>query len=144
LGLAVALFDKGGKLATEGAEGSFKAISAQEAQKDIYRAVAARRKINPRITVCLTLSPVPLNRSFWSSSPVVADCVSKSTLRVAIDQFVAANPKNNFYWPAFEIVRWLGAHRPGHYAADDGLQRHVSKDVVHVATKLFIESFFQR
>lgn len=142
LGLAVAALDKRGKIAVN-TEGEFKAISADEAQRDIAKSVFALRAINPRITVVLTLSPVPLNRSFWSDAPVVADCVSKSTLRVAIDQYLKTKPTNVHYWPAFEIVRWLGSHRPGHYAADDGLERHVSKDVVNVVTSLFIENFFR-
>lgn len=140
-GLAVAPLTAQGTLAIN-APGELKAISAAAAEADIAGAVQALKAINPDIHAFLTLSPVPLNRSFWSSAPVVADCVSKSTLRVALDQFLQTAPANVHYWPAFEIVRWLGAHRAGHYAADDGLQRHVSRNVVDVATGLFIESFF--
>jgi hypothetical protein len=40
-----------------------------------------------------------------------ADCLSKATLRVAVDQLVTSTPYC-LYWPAFEIVRWLGSYIP--------------------------------
>jgi hypothetical protein len=141
-GLAVAVLDASGKIAF-GTSGTFHPISAREATSDIRGAVHSLRRINPQINIFLTLSPVPINRSFWSPSAVAADCVSKSTLRVAIEEFLREKMPNVYYWPAFEIVRWLGAHRPNHYGADDGLQRHVSKDVVKVATELFVKSFIE-
>jgi len=98
------------------------------------------RHVNRSCEIVLTVSPVPLNRSITNEAPVVADARSKSLLRSVAQTFI--DSKKARYWPAFEIVRWLGAHRPGHYGADDGLQRHVSRNVVDVVTELFVESFF--
>ena len=61
----------------------------------------------PRIV--LTVSPVPLSGTTEFGSAVVADCVSKSTLRVACHEVASAQTTPDvIYWPSFEIVRWLG------------------------------------
>ena len=96
-------------------------------------------KINPGLTIVVTLSPMPLARTFDFDSAIVADCVSKSTLRAAIHETIAAYPgKKPTYFPAFEIVRWVGAHA-GNAFGDDGLPRHVSKEYV----KQIIASFLK-
>jgi hypothetical protein len=96
----------------------------------------------PRIV--LTVSPVPLTGTTEMGSAVIADCVSKSTLRVACHE-VVSQPENQdvLYWPSFEIVRWLGPHfGPEHplvYGADDDNTRHVSAWVVAMIIDLFLE-----
>jgi hypothetical protein len=98
----------------------------------------------PRII--LTVSPVPLSGTLEFHSAVVADCVSKSTLRVACHE-VTSQPggADVLYWPSFEIVRWLGAHfgpdQPHVYGADDGNTRHVSEWVVSLIIDLFLERY---
>lgn len=143
LGVGAAAFDKKGKILSHGEDEQWRALRYNEVATSISKAVKLLQAINPKIVVFLTLSPVPLNHSFWSDSVVVADCESKSTIRAALTEYFRDPPKNVHYWPAFEIVRWLGVHRPGHYGADDGLLRHVSKDVVKVVVDLFIESWFK-
>lgn len=64
-------------------------------------------KMNPNLRIVLTLSPVPLKVSFEHNSPIVADCLSKSTLRVAAEEVVQKYDGRVLYWPSFEIVRWL-------------------------------------
>ena len=96
--------------------------------------------INPRIDIVLTLSPVPLARSMEFESAIVADCVSKSTLRAAIHETLAEYPgKKPFYFPSFEIVRWVGAHAGNAYG-DDGLPRHVSRHYVQQIVQSFLAS----
>jgi len=97
-------------------------------------------RINPGIEIVLTLSPVPLARTFEFDSAIVADCVSKCTLRAAIHEAILAYPgRKPAYFPAFEIVRWVGAHAANAYG-DDGLPRHVSKEYV----RHIIASFLKR
>ncbi len=121
--------------------GTWRPLEVEEAERDLRLTMECLWRMNPQAFVVLTLSPVPLNRASWNSSGVVADCVSKSTLRVAIDRYLRSNPGAVVYWPAFEIVRWLGAHIPGHFGGDDALQRHVTLSVVDTVTELFIESY---
>ena len=92
----------------------------------------------------LTVSPVPIGGTTERPSAVVADCVSKSTLRVAADQ-ICSDPGGHqvVYWPSFEIVRWLGPHfgsaHPQVFGADDGNSRHVSAWIIKLIIDMFLE-----
>lgn len=103
--------------------------------------------------IVMTLSPVPLNATFGSDrSCLEADCVSKSTLRIALDALMRDNLPGLHYWPSFEIVRWLGAQlgRPMFQgvSADAGPgerfddTRHVAADVIACIIEKFIEKYF--
>lgn len=100
--------------------------------------VSQIRKINPQIEIFLTLSPAPLNATNEYPSIFEADCVSKSTLRLAIDQIVTQNPEIS-YWPSFEIVRWLGSHLQPVYGSDDNHPRHVSNWLVDKIVAKFVD-----
>lgn len=142
LGVATVAYGKAGQLFMGDSTDRWRAMTMAEVKSNIEDMISTLQTLNPDIQIFLTLSPVPLNRTPWHASSVIADCVSKSTIRIAIEEVLQNQPHNVYYWPAFEIVRWLGAHRPGHYGADDGLLRHVSNDIVNVITSLFIERFF--
>lgn len=92
--------------------------------------------------VVFTLSPVALAGTTEFYSAVIADCLSKSTLRLACQEVIEARPQI-IYWPSFEIVRWLGVHytRPDApvFGAEDGNTRHVSNWLVQLIVQLFIE-----
>jgi tetratricopeptide (TPR) repeat protein len=96
--------------------------------------------VNPHLKFVITLSPVPLKASFEFESAMFADCLSKSTLRVVAHEFIKTHG-TVLYWPSFEIVKWLGAHVGPFYGTDDGASWHISEDLVHVITDLFIEHF---
>ena len=106
---------------------------------------AIRRLAGKDVTIVLTLSPVPMGGTSEFDSAVIADCLSKSTLRVACHEAIAARADERLiYWPSFEIVRWLGPHFgqdiPPVYGADDGNTRHVSTWIVDLIISLFLES----
>jgi hypothetical protein len=75
-------------------------------------------------------------------SSIEADCLSKSTLRVAADQIVGTTP-GCIYSPSFEIVRWLGAYIPGMYGAEDGTPHHVSESIVQMIMGLFSKFYLR-
>jgi hypothetical protein len=50
-------------------------------------------------------------------------------------------PADVFYWPSFEIVRWLAPHVSPAYGADDGLSRHVNRALVDLIVKLFLKHY---
>jgi hypothetical protein len=114
---------------------------------DNIRAIiaAVQRMAGRKAKVVLTVSPVPLAGTTEFSSAVIADCISKSTLRLACQQVLEGRPEGVFYWPSFEIVRWLGPHfgsaQPDVYGASDGNTRHVSTWLVDVIVDLFLEHF---
>lgn len=112
---------------------------ARDALLHVFKMV---REINPALKIVLTLSPVPLARTFEFHSAIVADALSKGSLRAAIHEALTAYAGDNppFYFPSFEIVRWVGAHR-GEAFGDDGLPRHVSKHYVEAIIRAFIRNY---
>ena len=93
----------------------------------------------PHSRKTITVSPVPLAATAELPSVVLADCVSKSTLRAAVHE-VLRDRTDVLYFPAFEIVRWLSPYgTPDVFGASDANSRHVSDWVVS-----FIVSEFGR
>jgi len=113
--------------------------------ENIGRVISSIRRLaraNPKIV--LTVSPVPIGGTTEFDSAIIADCISKSTLRVACHE-VCSQPVDQdvVYWPSFEIVRWLGPHfgagNPPVYGAEDGNTRHVSNWIIEMIIDLFLE-----
>ncbi|OQA34720.1 MAG: GSCFA family protein [Betaproteobacteria bacterium ADurb.Bin341] len=123
------------------AENEFRTTSVAENVQNIEDIVDSVRKLSPGATIFFTVSPVPLAATFEYSSAILADCVSKSTLRVAIDEVCRSNRKGIYYWPSFEIVRWLGIYEGGAYGAEDGTSRHVSEHYIDVIMEAFIAHY---
>jgi hypothetical protein len=78
------------------------------------------------------------------ASAVLADCVSKSSLRAALHEVLAGGTHAGVhYWPSFEIVRWLGGHAGfAVYGADDANSRHVNEAVVRLIVERFLRHVF--
>jgi len=94
--------------------------------------------------VIFTLSPVPLNATFTNRPTMISDCVSKSILRVALDQFFNENQYNGiYYWPSFEMVRWVGAHTYIPTLYEDETTRHVNNNIVKIIIDNFVKKFFR-
>lgn len=119
----------------------FRTTSTDENRANILHIIAAIRGINPRANIVLTVSPVPLNATFEMESAVVADCVSKATLRVAVEDVLRQGVPGVRYFPSFEIVRWLSAYLPGMYGEDDGSTVHVSERVVDAIVRAFLDAY---
>jgi tetratricopeptide (TPR) repeat protein len=116
----------------------FRTTTVRENVDNILHIIGQLRRINPSCTIVITLSPVPLTATFEYESAIEADCVSKSTLRVAVDEVLRTNVKRLIYWPSFEIVRWLGCYVPGMYGAEDGSTIHISESAIYLIVDLFI------
>ena len=113
--------------------------TVEENKAVIAEVLELLRTINPGARLYVSVSPVPLAGTAELANAIVADCVSKATLRAALHEVLqgCACPDVH-YWPSFEIVRWLGAHStPPVFGADDNASRHVSEWVV----KLIVERF---
>jgi hypothetical protein len=121
----------------------FRLSSVEENERNVIRIVELVRQVNPDVPIVLTLSPVPLAATFREISCMTADCVSKSTLRVALDRVLSRRSPGVYYWPSFEIVRWLGAHVPWQaYGVDDDVTTHTSRYLVAQIMDAFVESFY--
>lgn len=121
----------------------FRTTSVSENVGNVLHLLSYIHRLNPGVKVVVTESPVPLHMTFEFRSAVAADCLSKSTLRVAAHEIVHnSGLKNIYYWPSFEIFRWLGSHLAMPvYGVDDGAAWHVSEDMVNLTMNCFIEAF---
>lgn len=125
---------------------AMRTTTVEENAENIRWLIEAVRRIAGRpVKVVLTVSPVPLSGTTEFGSAVIADCISKSTLRLACQEVLNGRPEGVFYWPSFEIVRWLGPHigsaHPDVYGASDGNTRHVSEWLVDIIVDQFLEHF---
>ena len=111
-----------------------------ETARVVAEMLALLRSLNPAARVFVTVSPVPLMGTAELASALLADCVSKSSLRAAIHEVLAGGGfADMHYWPSFEIVRWLGGHADfAAYGADDGNSRHVSDWIVRLIVERFM------
>ncbi|MBI1195547.1 MAG: hypothetical protein GC138_06860 [Gammaproteobacteria bacterium] len=119
----------------------YRNTGVQENVANIRYIINSIREINRNIHFVASVSPVPLNATFGEASAFQADCLSKSTLRVAVNEVIQAEKEGVTYWPAFEAIRWLGAYLGPMYGQEDGSTGHVSEEVVGVMTSLFVEKF---
>lgn len=120
----------------------FRTTTVQENVDAIQKIIETARWFCPDAWFVLTVSPVPLKATFEMPSAVMADCVSKSTLRVAAHEVLEKGMDRVIYWPSFEMVRWLvSGHIAPAFGVDDGSSFHVSQRLVDTIIELFIETF---
>ncbi len=118
----------------------FRNTSVKENEDNILEIINSIRLINKKAPIFLTISPVPLNTSFEMESAVVADCLSKCTLRIAVNEVLNNRTDNVFYFPSFEVVRWLYPHIGSPFGGDDGATAHVNQSLVRDIIRSFVES----
>lgn len=118
-------------------------LSVDEILNYIRSTVSGLQALRPGLPVFLTLSPIPLMNSLLHPSVIAQDCISKSRIRVALDDLMDEAIPGVYYWPSFEIVRWLGGHVGPFFGAGGVDQRHVAPEILDLITGLFIESFFE-
>jgi len=125
-----------------GEQYEYRTTTVQENVDNVLYLIDFVRRLAPNAKIVITVSPVPLLASFEFESCVVADCLSKSTMRLVAHQVVnQSNLKNIIYWPSFEVFRWGGSNASNFYAADDGAAWHVSEDKVNATISAFIDMF---
>jgi len=90
--------------------------------------------MNPDAHVVVTVSPVPLERTFSGKDIVIASVEGKSILRAAAAEFSDAYT-NVTYFPAYELVTMMGEEA---YQGCD--LRHVNDHVVQMIMKAFMET----
>ncbi|WP_166418602.1 GSCFA domain-containing protein [Cochlodiniinecator piscidefendens] len=82
-------------------------VSTVDENKENLRAIYHLiRKHRPDAKIMFTLSPIPLIATFRDNSCLTSNSVSKSVLRVAIDETVREFEDEGYlhYWPSFEII----------------------------------------
>ena len=121
----------------------FRITTVEENRENILATVDLLRAANPTAPIIVSLSPVPLEATFRGMSCMTADAVSKSVLRVALDLVMSEKRPNVWYWPGFEMIRWVGAHASWPtYGFHDDRARHVTRWAVQRIIQAFGETFY--
>jgi hypothetical protein len=118
----------------------FRTTSVDENYLNLCKLTSIIREYNPNCKFVFSLSPVPLAATLEKRSIMEADCLSKATLRLAVEQLIR-DTQDCLYWPAFEMVRWLGAYIPRMYGEEDESPFHVSERVVRTIIRLFLQTY---
>ena len=119
----------------EAREAYFMQLSVEENVRYLEQAYTVLRKLNPRIKLLVTLSPVPSLATFYDENVVVRSLLNKSILRVAIARFQQVRVGEVFYFPSYEIVQmWRG----NPYLSDN---RHVKPKVIDRIMKVFFNTY---
>jgi hypothetical protein len=113
-----------------------KNYSVAEIEADFDELLAFLNKINPRMRVILTVSPVPLIATFEDEHVLTATTYSKAVLRVAAGELANRHP-HVAYFPSFEII--TGAFNRGRYFAED--LREVTMEGVGHVMKTFMRHY---
>ena len=107
----------------------------QDCQKDLNKIHRLLKQHNSKAKIIITVSPVPLFATFrMDVDAVIANSLSKSTLRVAAEYF-SQHHENVYYFPSFEIVT-QGIPNP--YEKDN---RHVTEDTINKVMEVFESQF---
>ena len=81
----------------------FANYGVEETTADLTASLTMLRKVNPKVKILLTVSPVPLNATATDRHVFVATTYSKAVLRVAAETVSSAFDLCD-YFPSFEII----------------------------------------
>jgi hypothetical protein len=121
----------------------FRLTTVEENVANLRQTIGLVRQVNPSAPIVLTLSPVPLLATHRPLSCLTADCVSKSVLRVALDQVMADQAADVYNWPSFEIVKWMGATVPWSAYGENGSSRDVNRRLIGPIIDAFVEAYYR-
>ncbi len=115
----------------------FRLMGAEENARNLKRVYEIIRTHRPEARIIVTLSPVPLAATFRPISCITANCVSKASLRVAIDELMReySDDARLHYFPSYEIVT---AFLPDPMRDD---LRHPTSETIDLIMKAFQRNF---
>ncbi len=104
-----------------------RATEVPENFEAIVDVIEGLRRLNPFTKVIATLSPVPLHRAISDYPVIVADTISKATLRCALHNVTMLGLKDVYYFPAYEILRGFASMADVIWFEDNQLS-HIRKE----------------
>ena len=114
----------------------FRQTTVSENASNIKRIIELIQEKRPEAKIIFTLSPIPLMATFRPIPCLIANSVSKGTLRCALDEVLRnANYPNVFYFPSYELVLSNGSNP---YQDDN---RHVKPGIIQGVMRIF-ERYF--
>lgn len=117
-------------------ETRFHASSLGDNIENLERTIAILEEINPGCKIVMTVSPVPLSRTFSGEDVFTANFHSKAILLAAARE-VCSRHAHCHYFPSFEFTNLIGKDA---YLEKDG--RHVKAEVVRQIMSAFIKATF--
>ena len=115
----------------------FRVSNVDENTKNLENIYSVIKKHLPNAKIIFTLSPIPLVATFRNQSCITANSISKSILRVALDNVVTKYNQNKdlFYFPSYEIVNqvFVDPFKPDN--------RHLKDEHVNKIMELFEKNF---
>ena len=115
----------------------FRNLTFPEVHADLEALIQGLLRVNPALSVILTVSPVPLVATHTDKNVLVASSYSKSVLRAVCGE-IESRYDNVQYFPSFEIVSHAASF--GQYLASD-LREVTERGVAHVMS-CFFSTFF--
>lgn len=125
----------------------FRVSTVQENKENIKYVYDIILANNNKTRILFTVSPISLVATFRPVSCITANVISKSILRVALDEFCREEDIHNndklFYWPSYEIVEKIFSIvlKGGPYRPDN---RRIKKEHLHEIMKLFDKYYLRR
>ncbi len=116
-------------------ETTYRSTTFADNHSTITRIVDLITAQKPEAKIFVTVSPVPLARTFSGDDIVVANTRSKATLRAVLAEVAETRP-NVIYFPSYEAVLASG---DGAWMPDG---RHIRRAVVENITRAFVASAF--
>ncbi len=115
-----------------------KNLTLEENIQELEQLYSIYKKHKPNIKFIISVSPIPLNKTFSKKNHVVsATCLSKSILRVAANEFAQNHPQDVFYLPSYETIMY-GCENPW-----ESNKRHVNPEAVKRVMQLFAHMFVE-
>jgi hypothetical protein len=112
-------------------------MEADESTRLLTEALQTLSARAPKLKVVLTVSPVPLQTTFGTGDAVMANAVSKGTLRLVAQRIVDRMPGVD-YFPSYEMVTSGG---PAVFGPDNV---HVRDEIVQLVTEHMISLYFPK
>lgn len=109
----------------------FRLTSVAENLESLEKIIMLRDKYMPDCNIVFTLSPIPLMATFRDINCISANTVSKSILRIALDDLISQKHEKVYYYPAYELVKEV---YPDPFDADN---RHPKKVYIENIMQLF-------
>jgi len=91
---------------------------------NIKKTVAAIRSVYPAKKIVVTVSPVRLHRTWTGEDIIVANSMSKATLRAAAGELCRSDP-GVLYWPSFELSTLSNVWKSDALHIRDNVVRHI-------------------
>ena len=115
----------------------FRISSVEENFENISRVYQIIREHNKYSKIIFTLSPVPLKATFRAMSATVANSVSKSILRVALDELLSkfSSDDSLHYFPSYELITDC---LPKPFGED---RRYIKKETINFVMELFARHY---